>query len=473
MKNFKTAYSVLFLFLFLGKSTAQNIDPQLDFLLSETLDSMKKVLGVKSLGAAMQFPDDQVWARSVGISEEDPDTVEVSPDHRYCIGSITKTITSACVLQLADEGILNLDDSLHEWLDTFPFVNPNITIRQLLRHQSGLYDVITNPAYNTANNAQLDSVWSLKNLIKDYIKAPLFAPGAGWSYSNTNYVLLGLIIEKATGSNYFSEYRSRFFTPLGLGSFALMPYDPTPEPRAHVWLNLGGPALEDADWFFSNWTSFFTSAGPAGGYFATPTDVAKWTRAFMSGKLHTPGMMAQAKTVVTAPGLPNGTKYGLGLMSRKMLGLDALGHGGDIGYSSFALYFPQKDVSIAVLNNDQKKTSWMLQPVIQALLKTCMDYQMSVAVSNPLKVNELEINFSPNPFSEKLDVSLVLPQKSASVEVVLTNLMGQKMAAISVENLPEGRQFLEIPNLGNLPSGVYFAQIFVENRLVGSSKILK
>ncbi|MFN0033880.1 MAG: serine hydrolase [Saprospiraceae bacterium] len=472
MNFYRLLLPALLALTMLEKPAAQTVPPELENLLNNTLDSMKTVLGVKSLGAAMQLSNGAIWARSTGISSQTP-FQNVTPAHAYAIGSITKSITAACVLQLADEGVLNLDDPLHLWLDTFQFVNPNITIRQLLRHESGLYDVITNPAYNTANNATLDSIWSLENLIRDFMKPQLFAPGAGWSYSNTNYALLGLIVEEAAGNTYYAEYRERFFTPLGLSSLALIPYDPLPVPRAHLWLNLGSGTLEDADWFFSNWISFFTSAGPMGGYFSTPTDVAVWMRAFMSGQLHTPGIMAQAKTVVTAPGLPGGTKYGLGLMERTLLGYKGYGHGGDIGYSSFSLYFPDKDVSIAVLNNDQTKTSWALVPVIQALLKACINYEMSVSANSPFETNDLAITFSPNPFSEKLGISIELPQKAESVEVVLTNSMGQEVAANAASDLPVGNQDLSIANLENLPEGIYFARLSVDGKPVRAVKVVR
>jgi CubicO group peptidase (beta-lactamase class C family) len=254
---------------------------------------------------------------------------------------------------------------------------------------------------------------------------------------------------------------------------ALVPFDPIPVPRAHVWLNGGGGTLADADWFFSEWISFFTSAGPAGGYFATPTDVAKWIKAFMSGQLHSPDIMAQAKTVVTATGLPGGTKYGLGLMERTLLGQKGYGHGGDIGYSSFSLYFPGKDVSIAVLNNDQTKTSWTLVPVIQALLKVCIDYEMSVPTTNPYENTDFEVLVSPNPFSENLKVSFNLPTAVAESQLVLSNSLGQTVHQKTVQNLNEGKQNLSMDQLDALPQGVYFLSLVLDGTLCKTFRVVK
>ena len=459
---------ILFSLFFFEKTAAQTIPPALESLLNEELDNMRTVLGVKSLGASLQLSNNAVWSGASGISSTFP-LDSVTPNHAYAIGSITKTITAACILQLADEGLLSLDDSLHKWIAPIQFVNPNITIRQLLRHQSGLYDVISNAAYDAATKANLDSIWDLENLVKDYIKAPIFAPGASWSYCNTNYVLLGIIIEKATGNPYYQEYKNRFFTPLGLNSMDLVPYDPLPVPRAHFWTTAG----QDGDSFFSTWISFFTSAGPAGGYFSTPADVAIWMRAFMSGTLHSPDIMAQAKTVVTAPGLPAGVKYGLGLMERSVLGLKGYGHGGDIGYSSFSLYFPAKDVSISVLNNDQKKTSWMLIPVIQALLKVCIDYEMSVSTNNPFEANGLDLHIAPNPFSENLQIAMDLPNKLDEIELVLSNTMGQIMVKNTVQNLPAGARNLAIDHLESLLPGVYFLSVVLDGKVAETVKVFK
>ncbi len=472
MKFFRLLLPTLLTLALLQTTKAQTVPPELASLLTRKLDSMRTVLNVKSLGAALQLPNNAVWASAKGISSLIP-LDSVTPEHAYEIGSITKTITAACILQLADEGVLGLDDSLHQWLPAFPFVNPNITIRQLLRHQSGLYDVITNPAYNTASTSAPDSIWDLENLVTDYIKAPLFQPGASWSYSNTNYVLLGLIIKAATGNPYYTEYRNRFFEPLNLSSAAIPPYESLPLNIAHVWLDLNGDGItDDAHWFFSNWNSFFTSAGPAGGYFETPTDVAIWMKAFMSGSLHTPGTMAQAKTTV-ATGMPGNTKYGLGLMERKYLGLTGYGHGGDIGYSSTSFYFPARDVSIAVLNNDSKNNSWTLAPVVQELLRAYLAYQSTTGVEASLEPEQLAMSVYPNPFLEDVEVAVNLPVTVIEAQLVLTNVVGESVAQTSFQTLSKGNQTMKLEQLKNLSSGVYFLSIVLDGTVVKTMKLIK
>ncbi len=182
-KRLRLILSAALLLQVFSVTTAQSIPHPLDSMLQHTLDSMHTLLKSKGLGAAVQISSGGVWAGGAGVSSENP-TV---PIEVFGIGSVSKTITAASILQLADEGILSLGDSLHEWLDTFNFINPNITIRQLLRHQSGIYNYTANPNFSPLLNAFPDSIWALEDLVSTFTKAPNFQPGAGWAYSNTNY----------------------------------------------------------------------------------------------------------------------------------------------------------------------------------------------------------------------------------------------------------------------------------------------
>ena len=226
-------YLLVFLIPMLFTATPGNtqISAGLDAELQHTLDSMRTVLGAKSLSAAIQVSDGSVWAHANGVSSI---SNNVTADDTYLIGSVTKTITSACILQLADESMLNLDDSLHEWLPTMPYIDTNITIRQLLNHTSGLYDVLSHPHHQDSLLADMSRIWTPEELIDRFISPPLFQPGASWSYCNTNYFLLGMIIEAATGNPFYTELRNRFFDPLALIPFFLPSFEPISAPIAHL-----------------------------------------------------------------------------------------------------------------------------------------------------------------------------------------------------------------------------------------------
>ncbi len=472
MQRFKhLVLSTFLLAQIAATGTAQTIDPLLETMFQRTLDSMIVVLNSKGLGASVQISTDAVWAGAAGISSANP-LEELTTDHVFGIGSVHKTMTAGCILQMADEGKLSIEDSLHEWLDTFPFINPNITIRQLLRHQSGIYDVITNPDYQPTILTDLDSIWKWDDVIRTFIHAPLFQPGASFSYSNTNYLLLGLIIEKVGGRPYHEELRDRFLKPLNLNSIVLPPYEAFPPDVAHLWLDLNGDGtVDDAHDFFSSWKSWHSSAAPAGSYFSTPADMARWMRAYMNGSLLSPAMMTAMKTSVTTP-FPNGTKYGLGIMDRNIFGLKAYGHGGDAGFSASVWYFPSKDISIAVLNNDGRRTSWSLIPTVTALLRTYLKYETLTSANEEVSSEALQLTAFPNPFLEGLSITTNLPESVSSTRFVLSNALGERVAETETGYVSDGLQQFKLEDLAGLPSGLYFLTSYLDGQLVTSRKIM-
>ncbi len=471
MKNLKHFFfASLFLSVF-ATIQAQTVPQKLDNLLTRTLDSMRTIVKAKSLSAAIQFNNNTIWVSAKGISAENPIT-PATPNHTYLIGSVAKTMTAACILQLVDEKKLNLDDSLFAWVDTFRYINPNITIRQLLRHQSGIYDVLQNPANQPALLANKDSIWSYKDLIKTFIKPATFQPGKGWAYCNTNYFLLAMIIEKATGQPYYKELRKRFFTPLALNSIKIPAHESLPPSVAHVWIDLTGDGItDDAHNFYTSWNSLNAVAGSAGGYYGTASDISKWMRTYMRGDLHTAPTLAAAKVTIPATGMS--VNYGLGLMERSFLGLKAYGHGGDLSYSAFSWYFPSKDISITILNNDSKVLSWSLNPTVTELLRTYLKYEALLDSKNAFEKDDLQLSVSPNPFSESVKVQLNLPEGVAEAEFVLSNTLGAQLSSVKKQDLPQGEQLIAIEKLDHLTNGLYFMSVYLDGKIAKTVKILK
>ncbi len=441
----------------------QKLADRLDFV----LDSMQKKLGHLGLGAALQRADGSLWAGGTGISSVDP-LVKVAPTDAFLIGSVTKTVTSACVLQLVDEGVLSLDDSLHKWLDTFPFIDPNIKIRHLLRHQSGLFDVLAYPGQQDSLLLDPSKAWTAEELVKKFMLAPTGTPGGTWNYCNTNYFLLGMIIEKATGKPFYEAYKERFWGPLGLETFHIPAFESNSVPIAHVWFDITGDgAADDAFDFYNSWTSLNSTAGAAGGFYATPADEARWIRAHMRGDLVSPALMDEAKKTITAPGQP--ITYGLGLMKKTFLGQTGYGHGGDLAYASSAWHFPMKDVGIAVSTNDGKKNSWTLIPVVTALLKACTDFEMTLD-SPEATASEPAVGVFPNPFSGEIRVKTRLA--AGDLRLRLADATGREVRSISLPG-PAAGGFFEMKGLDDLPPGLYALTISTEGSAPWTVKILK
>jgi D-alanyl-D-alanine carboxypeptidase len=452
-----------------GILNAQTVPAALQGMLNNTLDSMLLALDNKSLSASVQMNNTAVWEYATGISSDVP-WVNATPADAYQYCSIGKTLTAACVLQLVDEGVLSLDDSIHQWLDTMGYVNPDITIRQLLRHQSGLYDVLDNPASQPTLLLNPDSIWTLPDFINTFIQPPPAAPGGLFSYCNTGYLLLGMIIEQATGNPFYTEIRNRFLTPLSLNTVGIPSLESYSNPVAHVWLDTTGDGVtEDAHLFFYPWFSINSAVAPAGGYYGTAADLSRWMRAYMRGDLHSAAIMSEAKTTISAGGMP--VTYGLGLMKKTFLGLTGYGHGGDLGYSGSSWYFPAKDISITVLNNDGDYTSWQLIPVVTALLKTYNQWE-ATAVED-MDESVFRISAYPNPFQAQLFVSMHLDVAKENVKIVMTNAIGETIASMEKESLPPGDHKLDFTNLSGLSQGMYFVSVYIDGNRIRTVKLVR
>jgi D-alanyl-D-alanine carboxypeptidase len=270
----------------------------------------------------------RLTAGTARLSTREP----MRPDDRFRVGSITKSFVSAIVLELVGEGKVSLSDSVERWLPRLVPGGDGITIRNLLNHTSGLYNYTDDPKVVSAFlSRQFERKWTPHELVALAVShPPLFAPGAQWSYSNTNFILLGLIVEAATGHPLEQELRDRIFTPLGLDatSFPSTPRLPAPYAHGYVYFPSSTKPL-DVSRFDPSW------AYAAGAIVSTVDDLADFYRALLRGDLVTPHLVWRMESVVST-GYGNG--YGLGLGSTHLRCSIVWGHDGDVpGYLTFAL----------------------------------------------------------------------------------------------------------------------------------------
>jgi D-alanyl-D-alanine carboxypeptidase len=294
---------------------------------------------------------------AVGFSDREAKTPMRSTD-RMLAGSVGKTFAAATALQLIKEGKIGLDDKIEKYLGREPWFArlPNakeITVRQLMNHTSGLVRYEFKEQFTRDLTAHPGKAWKPEELVAYLFdeKAP-FEAGKGWDYSDTNYIVLGMIIEKVTGRKFYDEANRRLLRPLNLTG--TIPQD---GPRLKgVIQGYAGPnnpfggtdAMIVNGQFAINpqfeWTG--------GGYASTAQDLARWAKMIYEGKAFAPDLLPQVLEGVPAPMLGRDTKYGLGVIIRKTALGTAYGHSGFFpGYLTEMMYFPEHKVALAVQVN--------------------------------------------------------------------------------------------------------------------------
>jgi CubicO group peptidase (beta-lactamase class C family) len=288
-------------------------------------------------------------------------------DSRFRIGSITKQFTAAAILQLADNGKLNLDDKLSKYFPDFP-KGDSVTIHMLLNHSSGIKDYTTLPNFLSLQPLSLskDSVVALfKNQPYN------FRPGTQWSYCNSGYFLLGLIIEKVSGQDYGSYLLQNIIGKAGLHHTAVDKTDTILVNRAM------GYAKTPSGWRTANFASMEIPYS-AGSIFSTVDDMYQWNKALFGNKVISAAMFSKMTT-------PYLNHYGYGLYIDSLLGRKSIRHNGGIaGFFNHGVYFPDEDVYIIVLSNNGSESRNIANALSAILFGT--------AVISPYTHKEIKID---------------------------------------------------------------------------------
>jgi D-alanyl-D-alanine carboxypeptidase len=346
-------------------------EPELPFVkeLQDALDNGLKKYNGKGISATVVVPGYKMW---IGVSGVSHGTTPIKPDTLFDAGSITKNFVAALTLKLVEEGRLALDDPLHKWLPDYPNIDNTITIRQLLNHTSGVYS-LKGPSVLRPILKNPKRFWTPQEVITTFVRNPHFRKGTAWHYSNTGYILLGMIINKATGSKLSTELRNRFWNPLGLDSTFFAVEEVLPENIAHGWIDLNGDKVLDDFSVFPR-TALYSLLWAAGGVFSTSEDLAKWAHAlFHEGRVVSKGSLDQMLAFHSPiPRRPITAGYGLGVeryTPRFFNGLEIWGHAGNApGYFAFIWYLPEYGLSIGLISNREQQREFYLLLLINDLL---------------------------------------------------------------------------------------------------------
>ena len=318
--------------------------------LRAVLNQQRSGLHIPGAAAAVIFPDGSIWKAGSGLGQLNPDKV-ATPKTPFVVGSITKSYVTAAIMQLAEEGALSIDDPLANWLPDYPRA-AQITLRHLLSHTSGVFNYFEHPSYNRrVFVTDKDHSWTPQEILEEFKRAPNFAPGDGFRYSNTGFILLGLVIEAETGKSLGTVLRQRFLTPLGLRKTYFQGDGPPPAGSAQGYLYKSGVWKEWSDSTgYQPTISAATVAWAAGGMVSSARDVAKWCAALYGGSVLSPASLAQVTDFGHSP-FAAGT-YGLGTRYRVKNGRGMIGHTGSLrGFDAAMWHYPDSGVTVAVVTN--------------------------------------------------------------------------------------------------------------------------
>jgi D-alanyl-D-alanine carboxypeptidase len=269
----------------------------------------------------------------------------LTPETVMRLGSVTKQFTAAAILLLEEKGKLKTGDDIRIYLPDFPDKGKKITIEHLLTHTSGIVNNTNKPAFLT----DMAKDFTLAQLIATFKDDPLeFDPGSRFAYSNSGYILLGAIIEKASGQPYDQYLAQHIFTPLGMTHTAYEGHERTSGVKA-----LGYRA--EGDTYVPALPISMTQPYAAGALVSNVDDLARWDAAIASGKLLTAATWQKAFTPYTLTAGPNAgtqTDYGAGWSINKLYGMPMINHSGGIpGFMTHVLRLPSEHVYVAVLEN--------------------------------------------------------------------------------------------------------------------------
>lgn len=362
---------IIYICLMVSAVTAQSFD--FSKAVQARFDSIQQALDFPGATLAFIMHDGSSFQFASGLSDVE-ENIKMKPADRMFTGSAGKTFVAATALQLIDEGKLHLDDKISQYFTDEPWFSrlPNhadLTIRMIMTHTGGLPRYVFKKEFIDKLNASPEKVWEPEELLAFILdEPPLHPPAQGWAYSDTDYIILGMIIEKICGNTFYKEAQKRLLTPLSLDNTlpsdkpelpGLIPGytgDKTPP------FNLPGKVLKEDGAYVINpqfeWTG--------GGFITNTTDLTVWAKNLYEGKMFSKEMLAEMfKACNFRTGKPDSVGYGLGVMIFPSPHGLVYGHGGIFpGYETQMLYLPAYKCAAAIqINADQFSGKLKIPPM--------------------------------------------------------------------------------------------------------------
>lgn len=415
-----------FVFSFSNITFAQTFDPDLANKLQTALDSIQNANNIKGVSASVYIPNEGYWQGVAGASHSG---VPITEDMQFGIGSNTKLFAAVSLLKLHENNTFSFDDSLYKWLPTSNYTNidSNATIRQVLNQTTGFEDIINYPGFTDTVAADFNRQFPPSYLMT-LVGTKLFPTGTDWSYSNTNYILAGLLAESISGKNFHDVLRDSILNPLSLDSTFLGFHETTSLTIAHPW-------QDGFDYSSIPRTSISTAAWAAGAMYSTSIEMVQWYQAlFHDNFLNTP----EFQEMTTFVGSGN---YGFGIFEKVVNGRTIWLHGGEIvGYRSVTYFDTLSGTIISVLINQNPASP-------ENIATEFLDLITTHTTGNSSDILGVKCKVYPNPTTDRIFVGLSENQVLQKLEVFDLNgklLLTQNTNSLSIANLASGSYLLKV-----------------------------
>ena len=447
----RSAKYVIINLLFLGLVQAQPVPQSLKDKIQGAVDASHANNGLKGVGVTVAFPNGAMWSTSAGIIS---DGVPIDTSKYFRFASYTKFLTSIMIMQLHESGQISIDDSLKKYLFPIPNVDGDLTIRDLLRHTATVGDYFQNASAVVQQNP--DSVFDTRQTLIDHIPGTT-NPSKNYSYNNSNFNILGLILEAVTGNSGVDEFDTRLTQPLALTDVHLAPVNLPSSALNGTWFDPGSGLIDVGS---VSVNGILTAHRYSGGAVGTTRGMLSILRAH----LHNTYLNEETLQLMNAPS-PKNQSYGLGTMIRNVAGDQLYGHGGATAQSTRTFYNPTNNIGVSVgINHSHSHAVESLFQNIYILTRdelATLDVEAAFTPGRNFRLNQ---NY-PNPFNPSTTISYELSERS-QVELVIYNVQGSEIWSVQYDAQDAGQH--EIMWNGNdrqnnsVETGIYFAQMTSE-----------
>lgn len=468
MKNFYTTIVIALLFLVSFKNVKAEIpvDSVLATALQNKINGYISQYDIPGISVTIFLPGERVWSGAAGLSHI-YNSIPMDTSHLFEMASVSKMYTAAIIFQLLEEGQLSLDDTVGKYLPSMNYIPSGTTIRNMLLHRSGLFNYTNNPTIGNVWFATPDSIWPHMQMVNTFINSPtLFAQGTSYSYSNTNYFLLGMIIESITGNTFADELKNRILIPHGLSEIYFPPDDSIPATYTPGWTSFTLPGVYNTDASIILNDCSRSMAYTAGAVVAKPSDAAKFTKLLWTGQIISDSSLAimkQCTNLTLSSSNVNG--YGYGAMRYIFNGKAYYGHNGDInGFTEMTFYGTTDSVGLIISINRNTAPRGLIATDLMSFIN-----QSVLTSTADFEKDEFELTVFPNPAHHTINLKFNSSEKSR-IEISIYNQSGKAVRENFKYTAAENNTCSI--DVSDLPAGIYYIHLNMDDKIISRKIVL-